>query len=170
VNELRPSPNGGTANGGVGEPAHTETGIPEGIPTTAVHRRCRGVRTKKNHQGRRSSAVYIRVAKPGRFFFRDRYRIGLGAAPVKGVRVCARHERYQAVADPLSLPRVPLTKSAQVRCCGNSVCLRIEEVLLQPNLACEREIRLRQRVSHYAEVSLRRSTERSRRSSSPRPG
>ncbi|KQQ94965.1 DNA cytosine methyltransferase [Massilia sp. Leaf139] len=46
----------------------------------------------------------------------------------------------QVAADPLSLPRVRLTKSAQVRMCGNSVCPPLSEALIRANFAHEREI------------------------------
>lgn len=46
----------------------------------------------------------------------------------------------QVAADPLSLPRVPLTKSAQVRMCGNSVCPPLSEALIRANFAHERQI------------------------------
>ncbi|WP_202412760.1 DNA cytosine methyltransferase [Duganella lactea] len=46
----------------------------------------------------------------------------------------------QAAGDPLALPRVPLTKSAQVRMCGNSVCPPLSEALIRANFAHEREI------------------------------
>jgi DNA (cytosine-5)-methyltransferase 1 len=44
----------------------------------------------------------------------------------------------QAVVDPLQLPRVQLTKSAQVRMCGNSVCPPVSEALIRANFAHER--------------------------------
>jgi DNA (cytosine-5)-methyltransferase 1 len=47
---------------------------------------------------------------------------------------------HQTTADPLSLPRVPLTKSAQVRMCGNSVCPPLSEALIRANFTHEREI------------------------------
>jgi len=46
----------------------------------------------------------------------------------------------QTTSDPLTLPRVPLTKSAQVRMCGNSVCPPLSEALIRANFAHEREI------------------------------
>lgn len=46
----------------------------------------------------------------------------------------------QADGDPLSLPRIPLTKSAQVRMCGNSVCPPLSEALIRANFAHERQI------------------------------
>ncbi len=46
----------------------------------------------------------------------------------------------QVEADPLSLPRIPLTKSAQVRMCGNSVCPPLSEALIRANFAHERQI------------------------------
>ena len=48
----------------------------------------------------------------------------------------------QTTTSPLSLPRVPLTKSAQVRMCGNSVCPPLSEALIRANFAHEREIGL----------------------------
>jgi DNA (cytosine-5)-methyltransferase 1 len=47
---------------------------------------------------------------------------------------------HQVDVDPLSLPRVPLTKSAQVRMCGNSVCPPLSEALIRANFAHERQI------------------------------
>jgi DNA (cytosine-5)-methyltransferase 1 len=47
---------------------------------------------------------------------------------------------HQADGDPLALPRVPLTKSAQVRMCGNSVCPPMARALIQANFMHEREI------------------------------
>ncbi len=41
---------------------------------------------------------------------------------------------------PLTLPRIPLTKSAQVRMCGNSVCPPLSEALIRANFAHEKEI------------------------------
>lgn len=38
---------------------------------------------------------------------------------------------------PLTLPRIPLTKSAQVRMCGNSVCPPLSEALFRANFAHE---------------------------------
>jgi DNA (cytosine-5)-methyltransferase 1 len=46
----------------------------------------------------------------------------------------------QVDGDPLSLPRIPLTKSAQVRMCGNSVCPPLSEALIRANFAHERQI------------------------------
>ena len=46
----------------------------------------------------------------------------------------------QVEADPLSLPRIPLTKSAQVRMCGNSVCPPLSEALIRANFAHEQLI------------------------------
>ena len=46
----------------------------------------------------------------------------------------------QVAADPLSLPRIPLTKSAQVRMCGNSVCPPLSEALIRANFMHERQI------------------------------
>jgi len=46
----------------------------------------------------------------------------------------------QVDADPLTLPRIPLTKSAQVRMCGNSVCPPLSEALIRANFAHERLI------------------------------
>jgi len=46
----------------------------------------------------------------------------------------------QIAADPLSLPRIPLTKSAQVRMCGNSVCPPLSEALIRANFVHERQI------------------------------
>jgi DNA (cytosine-5)-methyltransferase 1 len=48
----------------------------------------------------------------------------------------------QAAADPLKLPRVPLTKSAQVRMCGNSVCPPVSEALIRANFVHEQQIAL----------------------------
>lgn len=45
----------------------------------------------------------------------------------------------QVATDPLQLPRVPLTKSAQVRMCGNSVCPPISEALIRANFAHEEQ-------------------------------
>jgi DNA (cytosine-5)-methyltransferase 1 len=47
---------------------------------------------------------------------------------------------HQAEGNPLDLPRVPLTKSAQVRMCGNSVCPPMARALIQANFMHEREI------------------------------
>jgi DNA (cytosine-5)-methyltransferase 1 len=47
---------------------------------------------------------------------------------------------HQVEGNPLALPRVPLTKSAQVRMCGNSVCPPLSEALIRANFAHEREI------------------------------
>ncbi len=41
---------------------------------------------------------------------------------------------------PLTLPRIPLTKSAQVRMCGNSVCPPLSEALIRANFMHEHEI------------------------------
>lgn len=46
----------------------------------------------------------------------------------------------QAAADPLQLPRGPLTKSAQVRMYGNSVCPPVSEALIRPNFVHEQQI------------------------------
>lgn len=46
----------------------------------------------------------------------------------------------QTVVDPLSLPRVPLSKSAQVRMCGNSVCPPLSEALIRSNFEHEKLI------------------------------
>ncbi len=46
---------------------------------------------------------------------------------------------HQADGNPLDLPRVPLTKSAQVRMCGNSVCPPMARALIQANFTHERE-------------------------------
>jgi len=46
----------------------------------------------------------------------------------------------QAAADPLQLPRVPLTKSAQVRMCGNSVCPPVSEALIRANFVHEQQL------------------------------
>jgi DNA (cytosine-5)-methyltransferase 1 len=46
----------------------------------------------------------------------------------------------QVSTDPLALPRVRLTKSAQVRMCGNSVCPPLSEALIRANFAHERLI------------------------------
>jgi len=46
----------------------------------------------------------------------------------------------QVDGDPLALPRIPLTKSAQVRMCGNSVCPPLSEALIRANFAHERQI------------------------------
>jgi DNA (cytosine-5)-methyltransferase 1 len=46
----------------------------------------------------------------------------------------------QVDADVLALPRVPLTKSAQVRMCGNSVCPPLSEALIRANFAHEHQI------------------------------
>ena len=46
---------------------------------------------------------------------------------------------HQAEGDPLALPRVPLTKSAQVRMCGNSVCPPLSEALVRANFAHEHQ-------------------------------
>lgn len=41
---------------------------------------------------------------------------------------------------PLTLPRIPLTKSAQVRMCGNSVCPPLSEALIRANFVHEQQI------------------------------
>lgn len=46
----------------------------------------------------------------------------------------------QVDGSPLDLPRVALTKSAQVRMCGNSVCPPMARALIQANFMHEREI------------------------------
>lgn len=46
----------------------------------------------------------------------------------------------QAAADPLQLPRVQLTKSAQVRMCGNSVCPPVSEALIRANFVHEKQL------------------------------
>jgi DNA (cytosine-5)-methyltransferase 1 len=46
----------------------------------------------------------------------------------------------QVAADPLKLPRVSLTKSAQVRMCGNSVCPPVSEALIRANFAHEQQL------------------------------
>lgn len=46
----------------------------------------------------------------------------------------------QVDGDPLQLPRLSLTKSAQVRMCGNSVCPPVSEALIRANFAHERQI------------------------------
>jgi DNA (cytosine-5)-methyltransferase 1 len=46
----------------------------------------------------------------------------------------------QTTMSPLDLPRVPLTKSAQVRMCGNSVCPPLSEALIRANFAHEHAI------------------------------
>jgi DNA (cytosine-5)-methyltransferase 1 len=46
----------------------------------------------------------------------------------------------QAAADPLRLPRVSLTKSAQVRMCGNSVCPPVSEALIRANFVHEQQL------------------------------
>jgi DNA (cytosine-5)-methyltransferase 1 len=47
---------------------------------------------------------------------------------------------HQVEGDPLALPRIPLTKSAQVRMCGNSVCPPLSEALIRANFAHEQQI------------------------------
>jgi DNA (cytosine-5)-methyltransferase 1 len=47
---------------------------------------------------------------------------------------------HQAEGDPLKLPRVKLTKSAQVRMCGNSVCPPLATALIRANFQHERQI------------------------------
>lgn len=46
----------------------------------------------------------------------------------------------QTTVDPLSLPRIPLTKSAQVRMCGNSVCPPLSEALIRANFVHEQRL------------------------------
>lgn len=46
----------------------------------------------------------------------------------------------QIEGDPRTLPRIPLTKSAQVRMCGNSVCPPLSEALIRANFAHEQQI------------------------------
>jgi DNA (cytosine-5)-methyltransferase 1 len=46
----------------------------------------------------------------------------------------------QVAADPLQLPRVSLTKSAQVRMCGNSVCPPVSEALIRSNFVHEQQL------------------------------
>jgi DNA (cytosine-5)-methyltransferase 1 len=46
----------------------------------------------------------------------------------------------QVAADPLTLPRIPLSKSSQVRMCGNSVCPPLSEALINANFGHERQI------------------------------
>ncbi len=46
---------------------------------------------------------------------------------------------YQSVEDPLSLPRKKLTKSSQVRMCGNSVCPPLAEALVRANFKHEQQ-------------------------------
>lgn len=46
----------------------------------------------------------------------------------------------QTTVDPLSLPRIPLTKSAQVRMCGNSVCPPLSEALIRANFVHEQQL------------------------------
>lgn len=46
----------------------------------------------------------------------------------------------QTTADPLTLPRIPLTKSAQVRMCGNSVCPPLSEALIRANFVHEQQM------------------------------
>ena len=47
---------------------------------------------------------------------------------------------HQVDGSPLDLPRVALTKSAQVRMCGNSVCPPMARALIQANFMHEREL------------------------------
>jgi DNA (cytosine-5)-methyltransferase 1 len=47
---------------------------------------------------------------------------------------------HQVDSDLFALPRILLTKSAQVRMCGNSVCPPLSEALIRANFAHEREI------------------------------
>jgi DNA (cytosine-5)-methyltransferase 1 len=49
----------------------------------------------------------------------------------------------QTTTSPLDLPRVQLTKSAQVRMCGNSVCPPLSEALIRANFAHEHQIAAR---------------------------
>jgi len=49
-------------------------------------------------------------------------------------------EGQQVDGDVLALPRRPLTKSAQVRMCGNSVCPPLSEALIRANFAHEQHI------------------------------
>jgi DNA (cytosine-5)-methyltransferase 1 len=46
----------------------------------------------------------------------------------------------QTTTSPLNLPRVQLTKSAQVRMCGNSVCPPLSEALIRANFAHEHQV------------------------------
>lgn len=46
----------------------------------------------------------------------------------------------QIEADVLGVPTIPLTKSSQVRMCGNSVCPPMARALIQANFSHEREI------------------------------
>lgn len=46
----------------------------------------------------------------------------------------------QTTSDPRALPRIPLTKSAQVRMCGNSVCPPLSEALIRANFMHEHMI------------------------------
>lgn len=46
----------------------------------------------------------------------------------------------QTTTSPLSLPRIPLTKSAQVRMCGNSVCPPLSFALITANFTHEQQI------------------------------
>lgn len=46
---------------------------------------------------------------------------------------------HQTVVDPRLLPRKPLTKSSQVRMCGNSVCPPLSEALIRANFAHEQQ-------------------------------
>jgi DNA (cytosine-5)-methyltransferase 1 len=46
----------------------------------------------------------------------------------------------QTTTSPLDLPRVQLTKSAQVRMCGNSVCPPLSEALIRANFSHEHRI------------------------------
>ncbi|MDB6084672.1 MAG: cytosine methyltransferase, partial [Gammaproteobacteria bacterium] len=47
---------------------------------------------------------------------------------------------HQTTEWPLTLPRIPLTKSAQVRMCGNSVCPPLSEALIRANFMHEHEM------------------------------
>lgn len=50
-------------------------------------------------------------------------------------------EGKQVPGDPRLLPRIPLTKTAQIRMCGNSVCPPVAEVLASGNFTHEKRIR-----------------------------
>jgi DNA (cytosine-5)-methyltransferase 1 len=45
----------------------------------------------------------------------------------------------QVDGSPLNLPRIPLTKSSQVRMCGNSVCPPMARALIEANFQHENE-------------------------------
>lgn len=47
----------------------------------------------------------------------------------------------QVPGDPRLLPRIPLTKTAQIRMCGNSVCPPVAQVLVGGNFIHEKQIR-----------------------------